>query len=246
MCVLAAQQDNETNMANDYSMSEKTNRGRAREEAADVKPCQVQLDHLKSLAGRADKVQFVQHISAHLSHMCSPLTAFSATFGQIFTLSHITLWGKDVLIFYFGVEFIYDRTKVNSPSPLTPPTDKIFRRKGGEKRHFFLSAFLLSLFFIHPRSVFLLYTHRHTRSCTLWWMAHICHPVSWVFLSVWVGSGVTPQALSSAVGELWKPVTNKQWDSLPASHSQMANLGRIRNILYNQIGKWGRKTYMAP
>lgn len=78
MCVLAAQQDNETNAANDYSMSGKTNRGRAREEAADAKPCQVQLDHLRSFAGRADKVQFVQHISVHLSHMCSPLAAFSA------------------------------------------------------------------------------------------------------------------------------------------------------------------------
>lgn len=78
MCVLAAQQDNETNTANDYSMSGKTNRGRAREEAADVKPCQVQLDHLRSFAGRADKVQFVQHISVHLSHMCSPLAAFRA------------------------------------------------------------------------------------------------------------------------------------------------------------------------
>lgn len=109
MCVLAAQQDNETNTANDCSMSEKTNRGRAREEATDVKPCQVQLDHLKSLAGRADKVQFVRHISTHLSHMCSLLTAFSTTFGQIFALSRTTLWGKDVLIFYLGVEFIYDR-----------------------------------------------------------------------------------------------------------------------------------------
>lgn len=55
------------------------------------------------------------------------------------------------------------------------------------------------------------------------------------FCLVWVGSGVTQQALSSAEGELWKPVTNKQRDSLPASHSQMANLGRIRNTLYNQI-----------
>lgn len=78
MCVLAAQQDNETNTANDYNMSEKTNRGRAREEATDVKPCQVQLDHLKSLAGRADKVQFVRHISAHLSHMCSRSSQLSA------------------------------------------------------------------------------------------------------------------------------------------------------------------------
>lgn len=58
-------------MANDYNMSEKTNRGRAREEATDVKSRQVQLDHLKSLAGRADKVQFVQHISVYLSHMGS-------------------------------------------------------------------------------------------------------------------------------------------------------------------------------
>lgn len=91
MRVLAAQQDNETNMANDYNMSEKTNRGLAKEEATEVKPCQVQLEHLKSLADRPDKVQFVQHISAHLSHMCSRLTAFSTTFGQIFTLSHITL-----------------------------------------------------------------------------------------------------------------------------------------------------------
>lgn len=110
MRVLAAQQDNETIVANDYSMSEKTNRDHAREEAADVKPCQVQLNHLKSYAGRADKIQFVQHISAHLSHMCSLLTAFSTTFRQIFTLSHRTLWGKDVPIFYSGVEFIYDRT----------------------------------------------------------------------------------------------------------------------------------------
>lgn len=106
MRVLAAQQDNETNMANDYNMSEKTNRGRAREEATDVKPCQVQLDHLKSLAGRADKVQFVQHISANLSHMCSLLLAFSTTFGQIFTLSHIILRGEDALDFYLGVQFI--------------------------------------------------------------------------------------------------------------------------------------------
>lgn len=67
MRFLAAQQDNETHTANDYNMSEKTNRGRAKEEAAEVKLRQVQLDHLKSLAGRADKVQFVQHISAHLS-----------------------------------------------------------------------------------------------------------------------------------------------------------------------------------
>lgn len=137
--------------------------------------------------------------------------------------------------------------KLIPPLPSHPQLTRFFYGKGKKKKKtFFLSAFLPSLFFIHPQSVFLLYTHRHTRSCTLWWMAHICHPVSWVFLSVWVGSGVTPQALSSAVGELWKPVTNKQWDSLPASHSQMANLGRIRNILYNQIGKWGRKTYMAP
>lgn len=78
-------------MANDYNMTEKTNRGQAKEEATEVKLCQVQLDHLKSLADRADKVQFVQHISAHLSHMCLQLTAFSSTFGQIFTLSHITL-----------------------------------------------------------------------------------------------------------------------------------------------------------
>lgn len=91
MCVLAAQQDNETNMANDYNMSEKTNRDRAREEATEVKPRQVQLDHLKSLAGTADKVQFVQHISAHLSHMCSLFTAFTTMFGQIFTLSRIIL-----------------------------------------------------------------------------------------------------------------------------------------------------------
>ncbi len=122
--------------------------------------------------------------------------------------------------------------KLIPPLPHTP-IDKVFLRK--VKKDTFLSVFLLSRFFIHPRSVFLLYTHRHTRSCTLWWMSHICHPVSWVFLSVWVGSSVTQQALSSAEGELWKAVTNKQRDSLPASHSQMANLGRIRNILHNQI-----------
>ena len=50
MCVLAAQQDNETNTANDYNMSEKTNRGRAREEAAEVKPRQVQLDPSEGLS----------------------------------------------------------------------------------------------------------------------------------------------------------------------------------------------------
>lgn len=104
--VLAAQQDNETNMDNDYNMSEKTNRGRAKEEATEVKPCQIQLDHLKSLAGEADKVQFVQHISSHLFHMCSPLSAFSATFGQIFPLSHITLRGHDDLDFHLGAPFI--------------------------------------------------------------------------------------------------------------------------------------------
>lgn len=186
MCVLAAQQDNETNMANDYSMSEKTNRGRAREEAADVKPCQVQLDHLKSLAGRADKVQFVQHISAHLSHMCSPLTAFSAAFGQIFTLSHLTLWGKDVLIFYFGVEFIYDRTKVNSPSPLTPPTDKIFRRKGGKKRHFFrLLSCCLSFSFTHGLSFCC--THTDTRGAVPCgeWLTYAIQLVGYFCLCEW-------------------------------------------------------------
>lgn len=83
MCVLAAQQDNETNMANDYNMSEKINRGQAKEEATEVKSCQVQLDHLKTIAGRADNVQFVQHISGYLSHMCSLFTAFSAMFGQL-------------------------------------------------------------------------------------------------------------------------------------------------------------------
>lgn len=97
MCVLAARQDNETNTANDYNMSEKINRAQAKEEATEVKSCQVQLDHLKSIAGRADKVQFVQHISAYLSHMCSQFTAFSAKFGQLFRFSHITHRGKDVL-----------------------------------------------------------------------------------------------------------------------------------------------------
>lgn len=106
MCVLAAQQDNEANMANDYNMSEKTNRGQAKEEATEVKPCQVQLEHLKTIAGRADKVQFVQHISYYLSHMCFIFTAFSAKFGQPFRLSHVTLWGKDVLDLHLGFRFI--------------------------------------------------------------------------------------------------------------------------------------------
>lgn len=48
---LAAQYHNESNMTNDSNMSKKTNRGRAKEEAADLKPCQLQLDHLKSFAG---------------------------------------------------------------------------------------------------------------------------------------------------------------------------------------------------
>lgn len=81
------------------------------------------------------------------------------------------------------------------------------------------------------------------------WIYHIkleerCPGLSWggtVYLSVWVGSGVTQRALSLAEGELWKPVPNKQRDSLPVSHSQMANLGRIGNILYNQIYKSGKK-----
>lgn len=120
------------------------------------------------------------------------------------------------------------------PPPHTLQLTRFFYEKGGKKTLFCLYPCCLSFSFTHG-SVFLLYTHRHTRSCTLWWMSHICHPVSWVFLSVWVGSGVTQQALSSAEGELWKPVTNKQRDSLPAFHSQMANLDRIRNILYNQI-----------
>lgn len=91
MCVLAAQQDNETNTANDYNMSEKINRARAKEEATEVKPRQVQLDHLKSIAGTADKVQFVRHISAYLSHMCSLFIAFSAKFERLFRFFHITL-----------------------------------------------------------------------------------------------------------------------------------------------------------
>lgn len=53
----------------DYNMREKTNRVQAKEEAPEDKLCRVQLEDPKSLEGRADKVLFVPHISAHLSHM---------------------------------------------------------------------------------------------------------------------------------------------------------------------------------
>lgn len=155
------------NMVNDYNMSEKTNRGRAKEEATEVKLCQVQLAHLKSLAGRADKVQFVQHISAHLSHMCSLLTAFSASFGQIFTLSHITLWGKDVLDFHLGLSLSRNAiSQVSSTCKLIPPLlhtpiDKVLVRGKG-KRHFLCLFFLFPLPFSLSFTPYLSFCFTHT------------------------------------------------------------------------------------
>lgn len=172
MCVLAAQQDNETNAANDYSMSGKTNRGRAREEAADVKRCQVQLDHLRSFAGRADKVQFVQHISVHLFHMCSPLAAFSAVlWANIRTFPHNSLrercpdllpWGG------VGVGGVGGDLSSTTPKNSIPHLIKFFFIWKGGGGPFLVCFPAVSLFFIHPRCVFLLYTQRHTRRCTLW------------------------------------------------------------------------------
>lgn len=167
MCVLAAQQDNETNAANDYSMSRKTNRGRAREEAADVKPCQVQLDHLRSFAGRADKVQFVQHISVHLSHMCSPLAAFSAVlWANIRTFPRNPLrercpdllprgwcWGGGIY------PALHVRTQFHVSSSFFYPE----REEGGGGEPFFWSVFLLSLSFSFTHGVSFCCTHRDTR-----------------------------------------------------------------------------------
>lgn len=242
--VLAAQRDNESNTTNDYSMTEETNRGQAKEEAPAVESRQVQLDHWMCLVGRADNVQFVQHISAHLSHMCSLFTASSIVFGCIPKLFHTNLWRKVVPAFYMEHQFIMESQlsstcKLILP-PLHTPADKVFVygtiKKKKKKPHNVLSVSFSCLclpFTLRPYSC---WTRTKTHKArTLWWMSHMCHPVSGVFLSVWVGSGVTQQALSSAEGELWKPVTNKQRDSLPASHSQMANLSRITNTLYNHI-----------
>lgn len=181
MCVLAAQQDNETNMANDDNMSEKTNSGRAREEATEVKPRQVELDHLKSLAGAADKVKFVQHISAHLSHMCSLLPAFSTAFGQIFTHSHMTLRGKDVLDFYSRVQFIFESHRpsflciqANSPSPPHPGWQGIsLRKERKEKTLFCLLPRRLSFSFTHGLSFCCAHTQTHTELCPVVSVSHM-------------------------------------------------------------------------
>lgn len=104
---LAAKQDNETNTTNDYNMTEKKNQGLAKDEAPEVEPCHVQLYHWKSLADRADNVQFVQHISAHLSHMCSLLTAFSTVLRCIPpNFSTQTSTGKMSRPFYMENRFI--------------------------------------------------------------------------------------------------------------------------------------------
>lgn len=168
MCVLAAQQDNETNAANDYSMSGKTNRVRAREEAADVKPCQVQLDHLRSFAGRADKVQFVQHISVHLSHMCSPLAAFSAAlWANIRTFPRNPLRERcpDLLPQGgYGGE-IYPALHVRTQFHISSSFWGFFIRKDRKewKKNLFWSVFLLSLSFSFTHGVSFCCTHRDTR-----------------------------------------------------------------------------------
>lgn len=171
MCVLAAQQDNETNAANDYSMSGKTNRGRAREEAADVKPCQVQLEHLRSFAGRADKVQFVQHISVHLSHMCSPLAAFGAElWANIRTFPRNPVRERCPDLLPRGRR-VCVRGGLSSATPKNsiPHLIKFFffcperEEEGGVGGALFWSVFLLSLSFSFTHGVSFCCTHRDTR-----------------------------------------------------------------------------------
>lgn len=188
---------------------------------------------------RTDKVQFLRHISSHLSHMCSLLMAFSAVFTHTFKLSHTNLRGEGVLLFYMWVKFISQSISQLSCTcklilPLHPNWQCIWAWKEKEKDYTAVLhdfSFLPSLSCLHPQNVLLLDTRRNTQSCTLWWTSHMCHPVSGVFLSVWVGSGVTQQRESCESQSL----TSR--DSLPASHSQMANLSRITSILYNHIWK---------
>lgn len=138
-------------------MTEEKNQGQAKDEAPEVEPCQVQLNLWKSLVYRADSVQFVQRISAHLSHMCLLLTAFSTVLRCIPpNFSTQTSTGKMSRPFYTENRFIGESQlsstcKLILP-PLHTPADKVFvygKRRGKNYNVLSVSFSCLCLPFTH-------------------------------------------------------------------------------------------------
>ena len=161
---------------------------RAREEAADVKPRQLQLDHLKSsFAGRGWQSPICPtYFRPPFPQVLAARSFQHRAWTNIRTFPHNSLRERCPGL-SLGGGFSLSRKAISQASSarkLIPPSPQWqLTIPKGKKVTFLFLFFLEPLFFIHPRSVFLLYIHRHTPSCTLWWMSHICHPVSWVFLS---------------------------------------------------------------